>query len=174
METSMHIILGSASPHKLEAVREACKILGLQGEVSGRKTSSGQPEQPVGFEETFSGALTRAIFAKEQDPASIAIGIESGIFRFGKTTPLTLDISVIVLIDHDGRRIVSTSEGMQLPEEYVRIAEERGFERVTVGSVIAEHLGGDPADPHSILSKGKISRAMTLIDALVIALRQTA
>jgi hypothetical protein len=54
----------------------------------------------------------------------------------------------------------------------VEIAEERGFETTTVGSVITERLGGDPTDPHSVLTNGKVTRTMTLVDALTIALQQ--
>jgi inosine/xanthosine triphosphatase len=167
----MNITVGSTSAHKLEAVRQACQTLGLQAVVSGVKTSSGQNEQPVGFEETLSGALTRAISAQSQKPEEIAIGIESGIIRFNAES-VTLDSAVIVILTTDGRRIITTSEGVQFPEEYVKIAEERGFKTTTVGTVITEHLGGDPTDPHSVLTKGTVTRTMTLVDALIIALQQ--
>lgn len=167
----MNITLGSTSTHKLDAVRQTCQKLGLRAVVSGAKTSSGQNDQPIGFDETFGGALTRATSAKSQNPDSIAIGIESGIFRFG-ATPTTLDIAVIVVLTSDGRQIVTTSEGIQFPEECVQIAEERGFKTTTVGSIITEQLGGDPTDPHSVLTKGKVTRTMTLIGALVTALQQ--
>ncbi len=167
----MNITLGSASTHKLDAVRQACERLGLEAIVSGVKTSSGQNEQPVGFDETLAGALTRGTTAQTQKPEAVAIGIESGIFRFG-ATPITLDIAVIVVLTNDGRQIITTSEGIQFPEEYVRIAEKRGFKTTTVGSVITEHLGGDPTDPHSVLTKSKVTRTKTLVDALVIVLRQ--
>lgn len=171
MGTSINITLGSTSAHKLDAVRQACQKLELSSVVFGVKTSSGQNEQPVGFDETFSGALTRAISAKSQDPDGIAIGIESGIFRLG-TTSVTLDFAIIVVLTSDGRQIITTSEGIQFPEDCVKIAEERGFKTTTVGSVITEKLGGDPTDPHSVLTKGKVTRTMTLIDALVTALQQ--
>ena len=90
------------------------------------------------------------------------------IFRFG----VTLDIAVIVILTPDGRQIVTTSEGIEFPEEYVEIAEERGFETTTVGSVITERLSGDPTDPHSVLTKGKVTRTKTLVDALKTALHQ--
>jgi non-canonical (house-cleaning) NTP pyrophosphatase len=164
----MKITLGSMSTHKLNAVRQACQELGLDAVVLGVKTQSGQNEQPVGFDETFGGALNRATSAMSQNPDSIAIGIESGIFHFG----VTLDIAVIVVLTPDDRRIVTTSEGIEFPEEFVRIAEERGFETTTVGSVITERLGGDPTDPHSVLTKGKVTRTKTLVDALKTALHQ--
>ena len=164
----INIVLGSTSTHKLDAVQQACKKLGLEATVTGAKTSSGQNEQPVGLKETFDGALTRAVSARSQNPDSVAIGIESGIFRFG----ITLDIAIVVILTSDGRQIVTNSEGIQFPEEYVKTAEERGFKTTTVGSVITEQLGGDPTDPHSILTNGKVTRTMTLVNALMIALQQ--
>lgn len=56
----MKITLGSTSTHKLVAVIEAVERLSLQFTVRGVKTSSGINEQPVGFDETFAGALARA------------------------------------------------------------------------------------------------------------------
>ncbi len=62
--------------------------------------------------------------------------------------------------------------GIQIPEQCIRVAEERGFKTTTVGSVIAEQLGGDPRDPHSALTESKVTRTLTLIDALTTALQQ--
>lgn len=164
----MDITLGSTSAHKIAAVKEACDQLGIKAIVTGVKTPTGQNEQPVGFDETYAGAYTRAVCAKALHVDSIAIGIESGIFRFGPT----LDIAVIVVLPKDGRRIITTSEGVKFPEGYVKIAEERGFATTTVGSVITEQLGGDPTDPHSVLTNGRVTRTMTLVSALTTALRQ--
>lgn len=168
------VVLGSTNAYKLDAVRKACERLGMKASVSGVKTSSGQNAQPVGFEETFNGALTRARLAM-RDVDMIPIGIENGIFRFNGEIPISIDLAIIVLITSgmsDVRRIVTTSAGIVFPEDCVEIAESRGFESTTVGSVIAEKFGGDPADPHSILTNGKVSRAMILTDALVAALGQ--
>jgi len=165
----MNIILGSTSTHKLDAVRQACQKIGLVVSVSGIKTSSGVNEQPVGFEETFKGALARANQARAKNKKALGIGIESGIFRFDK---ITLDMAVIVLINQKGLRFVTTSPGFEFPEECVRIAEARGFETTTVGSIITEQFGGDPTDPHSVLSGGKVKRSATLIKSIVIGLRQ--
>ena len=118
----MKIILGSKSVHKLAAVERACRELEIIAEISGIETHSGENVQPRGFEETFSGALTRATLVKEKNPESIAIGIESGIFHFGLEleAPIVLDIAVIVVLSEDGKRIVTTSEGIQFPIVYVK------------------------------------------------------
>jgi hypothetical protein len=66
----MKITLGSMSTHKLNAVRQACQELGLDAVVLGVKTQSGQNEQPVGFDETFGGALNRATSAMSKTPTA--------------------------------------------------------------------------------------------------------
>jgi len=165
----MKITLDSSSKHKIEAVKKACVSVGIDAEFSVTKTPSGVREQPVGFEETFRGALARAKGARKADPRAVAIGIESGIFRFGGTT---LDMAIIAILTPDGRQIIASSAGFEFPEEYVKIAEARGFESTTVGSVIAEKFGGDSTDPHSALSGGKVSRSEILAEALALGLRQ--
>ena len=165
------IIIGSTSIHKINAVRNACEILKLNADISGMKTDSGQNEQPIGFEETYHGALTRAEAVHKKNPDAISIGIESGIFNFGKGTSITIDMAIIVVITSD-KKLITTSEGVQFPEEYISIAQERGFATTTVGSIISEMLGGDPTDPHSILTNGKISRDATLTNALITLLKQ--
>lgn len=166
------IVLGSTSMHKLEAVRKACERLGIEADISGVKTSSGQNEQPFELRKTFSGALARAEQVRAKNPATLSIGIESGIAHIDVRTQTVVDIAVIVLITLDNRQIVTTSAGIVFPWDYVKTAESRGFKLTTVGSVIAEKFGGDPADPHSILTGGRVSRTMILTDALVLALSQ--
>ncbi len=163
-----NIVVGSMSAHKLDAVRKACELLSLDAAVSGVKTSSGQNEQPVGFEETFQGALTRAQGIRSPGDRSIAIGIESGILL---SENVTLDIAVVVVLTYDSR-IVTSSVGIQFPEGCNILAAQRGFKTTTVGSVVAEQLGGDPTDPHATITNGKITRSALLTDAIVAALSQ--
>lgn len=165
------ITLGTTSTLKRSAVEEACKTLGLDLILSAVKVPSGQNEQPAGFTEIYAGALNRAQLAKEKADDTIAIGIENGIIRLAHNS-LTLEFAMIVVLTPEDREIVVSSPGIVFPEQYVREAKSRGFEKNTVGRVIAEKLGGDHQDPHSILSKGKITRKETLVSALLLALKQ--
>ena len=189
MRENLRIKLGSASSRKLEAVRLACERLGLEVTISGMKTASGQNEQPVGLSEILAGAMTRAKAVKEQDSSSVAIGIANGLIILediglnnvpdqskassgGAEKPETFDIAIIVVLGRNDKQIVVASSILGLPEDCVTIAKERGFEATTVGSVIAEKFGGDPTDPHSILTGGKKTRTIVLTDALVGALKR--
>ncbi len=171
----LKIKLGSTSAQKFKAVEIGCKYLSLDFTIEKVNAPSGQNEQPVGFDETFAGALNRAKLAIELSPTDydIAIGIESGIFSINSSAETTtLDIAIIVVITKSGKQIVANTPGFVFPEIYVNTAKELGFEKNTVGQVIAENLGGDKTDPHSILSNGVITRQETLIEGLMIALKQ--
>lgn len=165
----MKIVVGSLSGYKLEAVLLACQQLGLEIEIQGIHVSSGQSEEPVGFNETYSGALTRAQKVLSQSPDSVAIGIESGIFRFGADDAVTMDIAFIVVLTPEGRRVVTTSTGIRLPEEHVTAAAVGAYQ---VSHVIAQKMGGHAGDPHSVVTDGKVSRTQTLKDGIVAALAQ--
>ncbi|OGZ83558.1 MAG: hypothetical protein A2599_00090 [Candidatus Staskawiczbacteria bacterium RIFOXYD1_FULL_39_28] len=168
----MRIIVGTKNSHKLEAVESACGRVGIKApKILGLKIPSGQNEQPVGLEETYEGALARAVGAQKEfiDPWGIFVGIESGIVRIQPTA--YVDLAVVVVITSE-RRIVATSSGVGFPYDYVATARIRGFETTTVGSVIAEKTGCDGTDPHSTLTHGKVSRKDILVQALTIALSQ--
>ncbi|NTW15186.1 MAG: hypothetical protein HGA38_02320 [Candidatus Moranbacteria bacterium] len=98
----------------------------------------------------------------------IGIGIENGIIRFGGVDGrrFPIDIAIIVLLLPDGREYVSVSEGMRFPEACVAEAEKRGFGTTTVGSVFSERFGGDPTDPHTVMSGGRVSRRKILTEGL--------
>ncbi len=109
------------------------------------------------------------------------IGIENGIVQIGGKW---IDLAVIVLEDQHGELFLSTSTGVEFGEKYVNIAKERGFDKVTVGSIIAKelgifeifafsiftvsrsllikHAGCDPLDPHAFLTKEHLPRKDTL------------
>ena len=169
----LKITVGSMSKHKLEAVRQACKELGLEAEVIGIAAISGQNAQPVGFNETLQGAIARVRAAHAHDPGSIAIGIESGILRRNENgTSETFDFGLIKIITLDGRQVTTVmSDKFRLPEEYVDEAEKRGFAHTTVGDVVAERMGGDSTDMQSTLSNGSTSRARILTRAVASALQ---
>lgn len=171
MNKKVRLIVGSPSEYKLSAVREACLELGLNYEVTGLEVDSEQNEQPVGLSETTAGALTRAEKAQKKDFDAIAIGIESGIIRTGGPHFVSIDLAVIVAIFEDDI-IITTSNGMQFVEEFVEIAQERGFKHTTVGAVIAEFLGGNKNDPHSLVSDGTVSRKETIKNGVKIVMNQ--
>ncbi len=168
MPDKLQIVVGSTSKHKIGAVEDACRRLGIEADVIGCKTSSGVNEQPVGFAETARGAANRAMAASAEDPGSVCIGIESGIEASGAAV---IDFAMITVL-YRGVPYFSTSPGVQFPHPCYVTAKKRGFDKHTVGSVVAEQLGGDGTDPHATLTGGRLTRHETLVQGLCVAFVQ--
>ncbi len=111
--------------------------------------------------------------------ADIVIAIENGIFgdvsdeSLANPDTVILDKAVILILLPDGKEIIEISEGVRFPTEYVKEtkAREGGFEKWTVGKIMAEKgVVSDHADPHKDLGDKK-PRAAILRETLVKALR---
>jgi adenine phosphoribosyltransferase len=167
------IAIGSKSAIKSAATREACLAVGIAATLVERAAPSGVPTQPVGREETARGARNRARAARDAVPGSWGVGIENGIVREDGRWQ---DVAAVVIIAPDGRETVGWSDAVTFPDALVERARDIGFDRVTVGSLIAEQLGCPADDPHSALTEGRQTRADILThavaEAFVAALRQ--
>lgn len=168
----MKITLGSKSAIKIAAVKDACRKLGIPPKILGVETCSHQDAQPISLVATFAGASARAQQARDVDPKSLAIGIESGLCCLDLPNNIFVDLAVIVAITSGGRKIISTSNGLQFPGDCVQLAAEKGFSGTTAGSIIASKFGGIAGDPHWSLTGGKLSRADTLVTGLIAIFRQ--
>lgn len=170
----MKIVIGSKSKHKKSAVELACKELNIDSEIMSEEVLSGQDAQPVGFQRTYLGALTRAHSVFQSGKNMTAIGIENGLFVVpaSHTSNIYFDIAVVVVMNGKFEHYYSTSAGFLLPQEYVNAASHLGFKTTTVGDIIQRKIGGDSTDPISTLTHGKVSRVRVLCDAVKIALLQ--
>lgn len=163
----MLIILGSTSPLKEEAVKVACMSLDLIAAITNVVVASQVSAQPVGWEETLTGARNRARGAHAHAPGALALGIENGI-RWNENH--WEDFAIIVAIRPDGQEFIFKSAVLPFPTNMVEIAATRGFVTTTVGQVLAEHFGSNPNDPHSFLTHGLRSRVSILAEAIASAL----
>lgn len=173
----LEFAIGSTSPLKIEALRLACKKLGIKPRIYKVKVNiDWVPKQPYGLAETYTGANERALEARDKFHNMIAVGIESGIIAVVETTwRRAFDIACVVVITNGvggDKHIATTTTGIDVPFGIIDEAYAKGFEKTTVGSVVARKRGGKSYDPHSTLTKGKISRIDTLVDGLVAALKQ--
>lgn len=73
------VAVGSKNPVKLAAVRSALEIAQVAAHVIGVDVASGVREQPIGYEETLRGALTRARNALQVGQAQWGVGLEAGV-----------------------------------------------------------------------------------------------
>jgi len=82
----MRILVGSANPVKIAAVRDVFESYFNGAEVEGIETPSGVPAQPIG-EDTFNGAQNRAgalipLNAERELGADFCVGLEGGIAQY--------------------------------------------------------------------------------------------
>lgn len=172
------IALGSTSRHKLNALEDVLSHCGVPAEVIGYSVVSEFPEQPVGLEQGFAGARYRAFEALQQhgqnsDDEIYFVGIESFVSVTLGEHAVCLDMAAIVIIDQDGDVLAqATSPAFPFPMDAYTAAKEAGFENHTVGSMVAKMYGGDGTDPHSSLSRGRITRMQTLMAGLSVAINQ--
>lgn len=75
------VIVASTNPVKINATQEAFKSVfpDQEFEVKGLSTSSGVSEQPMSEDETFKGAMNRAVNVSEIEKADYWVGVEGGI-----------------------------------------------------------------------------------------------
>jgi len=170
------IALGSKSGVKREALTYAMAKMGLHStRVICVGTESGVNEQPVGIVETSIGSRMRAVTARMARPQAIGIGIESGIL-VSKPNPametlLVQDFAHVTVISSDGsHRATSTSVMFHFPTEFYLKALKIGFDKTTVGKMIAEELGCPHDNPHLGFFNGKVSRVHLIGDTIEIAL----
>ncbi len=163
------LVLASTSRHKLEATRMALNRLRIQTNIFPVAVESGINLQPFGLEEITLGALNRARDAKNKMPGFPALAVENGII---KVSSKFIDLAVCALVLPDEKVMLSTSGGIEIPKDAVKLAESQGFDKITVGKVISDKFGGLATDPHSTLTAGKISRKELIAEAISIVLSQ--
>lgn len=145
----MKVVLASTSELKEQACRAVfAKVSGF--ELQTVKVPSGVSEQPFN-EETRQGAFNRMAAACVAVPgADLYIGIENGIFE---EKGRYIDRAVVVLTDMKGKDVFALSAGVEFPADCVEEAQRRGFDKVTVGQVMAEKgIVRHHDDPHADLS----------------------
>lgn len=166
------ILVGSWSPIKLEASSDAVRAANLPVDVIAVESFSGVNVQPEGYSQIMKGAQIRAEYAfsaRPDEDTLAALGIENGVVRIRGRE---YDIAAVELVRSGGRSLIAWSKPFLLPTEFVTEAWKRGFERTTVGQVVAEYAAArgeacDRHDPHSFLSAGAVSRKMVLTEAII-------
>ncbi|MCK5615238.1 DUF84 family protein [Candidatus Pacearchaeota archaeon] len=146
----MRIAVTSESKIKLDAVINAYSFMSPIPEIVGYSTNSGVGEQPVGVQ-TLVGARNRIDDLKRRiNDYDLIISIENGIFPGDQW-----EDRAVVIIYHAGRdkRYTGQSEPVVFPDEYVKVAQERGFIKHTVAEVMKERGYIENAkDPHETIS----------------------
>lgn len=152
-----HVIVGSANPVKIAAVRAVVSRLLPGAEVHGLTVASGVPDQPFGDAETQAGARQRARAALAAAPAAtLAVGLEGGVVEQPDGQLRTCAWAVVV--DRDGQEGVGGSLSMPLPESVavrIRAGEELGHAMDAVARTTGTKTGRGAV---GILTAGLVDR----------------
>ena len=152
------------------------KLLEEMVAVFGFKCLSFVNEQPENDEEILRGAKNRLehfINTQGTSKYDYIVSFENGIKYFLEIDQWFDFVWVIVHDCKTGKRSYAFGQGVQFPSKYVLEAKRLGFEKHTVGSVIASHsTSANPSDPHHFLTGGRVKRADLLEQALLVALSQ--
>lgn len=181
-KAEINIAVSSSNQIKIEAARLGTLqyFPNAKLAITGFPAKSGINEQPIGFEESFRGAVNRLIHTKTQISAlgsnnfDYAIAFENGIIHFVDANGESyFDVSCVV-VEHlaTGAQVFMVSGGIEFPHEDVITTKSLpgGFRTNTVGSVIAKRIGCSPNDPQHYLLQGLLRRQDILAQATYFAL----
>jgi inosine/xanthosine triphosphatase len=151
---SFTIAVGSTNPAKTTAAKSICERAFPGCTVVGVDVPSGVPEQPIGADETSTGARNRARAALAAVPgARMGMGLEGGVDRDGSL------INCVAVVTEEGRENLTWGVRFPLPPGVVaRVL--RGEE---LGPVMDEVSGRTESKKHlgavGILTNGLFTRA---------------
>jgi inosine/xanthosine triphosphatase len=165
----MKVAVGSKNPAKIEAVKQAFEKVfpDIKWEVVGVEVSSEVSDQPMSDEESITGATNRALKARKALEADFGVGAEGGIH---KTNETWFDSGWIVIVDSKGKKGISSSLRMQVPEKMMK----RIHAGVELG-VVDDEIFGTTMSKHDmghygLMTKGHIVRAGAYEHAVIAAL----
>jgi len=107
------VIVGSANPAKVGAVKKALEKLWPKAKFSGVEVESGVSKQPMSDEETLRGARNRARAVLTAIDADVAVGLEGGAME---TKEGMMNVVWCVILMRDGRESFSGGSHFLLPK----------------------------------------------------------
>ncbi len=118
----MNIVVASTNPVKLESVVRGFAPLYGTVHAVGLSVPSGVSDQPVGIEETLTGALNRAWQAHYAVPqAPFAVGIEGGVERHNGQM---YAMAWVAVVSEDGRVGTACSGQFLVPLEVAQLIDQ--------------------------------------------------
>jgi len=159
----MRVIVGTNNQKKIEVVRAVCEDwLKTELEVEGYQAESQVPEAPHD-EDTYRGALNRALDCRQSNEGDYFIGIESGLVeRYGNFFE-----EAWAVVIHGDKRYVGYSSGLFLP----KVVTDRMAEGVPHNKIMEQiddelQLPPDNRDTWSRYSGKQIMRSISLEEAV--------
>ncbi|VFQ43818.1 inosine/xanthosine triphosphatase [Desulfoluna butyratoxydans] len=171
-EDSVRVAVGSANPNKLDAVKRAFQSFNGFNNLSfvSVASPSGVSDQPVGYEETLSGADNRAQGA--YGGSGYGVGLESGLVPVAGTETGYMNLTACVI--YDGQRFHrGVGPAFELPGEVCRMVVDGGCEldeAVHRAGLSDSRRIGYAEGIIGLLSNGAVTRADYMVPAVTMAL----
>ncbi len=167
----MLAVVGTCNPVKVKAVENALSRF-FQASVVMVEAESGVPPQPIGFEQTVAGAVSRAKGAlRLRCDADLGVGIEAGLVPVPGTISGYMDQQFAAIADTSGRVTLGGGPAFEYPKTMVDRITREGIE---VGSVMEELTGvsglGRREGAVGYFSKGAMDRTALTELAVLMAL----
>ena len=125
----MKIAVGTQNKGKIEAVKNALDNYAEYSNsiVTGCSVETGVNDQPIGLDETITGAKNRAKLAFETCESDLGIGLESGVFLVPHTKSEYMDTTACAIFD--GREFhIGLSSCFEYPKAMIEKVIKEGKE----------------------------------------------
>ena len=163
----MLIVLGSTSPVKINATRQAFEAYFDNVEVKGIQVPSGIKPFPTSEEETFQGAVNRAKAVFEMEQADYYVGLEGGLQTLNGYT-IVKQIAVVL---HEEKTGVGISSGYNAPEAVINQLDMTSDES---RKILDKYFGKTEILSKEgiigVLTNGNLNRTTISRDAIICAL----
>lgn len=164
----MLIAVGSTNPTKVQPVKTVFAHYFGTVKVKGVSVDSGVPEQPIGDEQTYQGALNRAKRALEKVPgAEYGVGIEGGLAEraYG-----WFEHSLVVIVNAKGEVGVGASSGLVLPDSILeRIHQGQNLEQA-IDAMFGTTKIGEGIGMFGVMTNKYVTRAVSVKQGVAFAL----
>jgi len=161
----MLVSIGSTNPTKINAVKSALQIIGLEYDLVAVSVSSGVSNQPF-CDETFVGARNRAIRSLLEAHADLGIGIEGGICVEKNRL---VAFAVVYAVNKNGKENFAKSASFTLPAKIAELI-YRGIELGSATDLaFSTHDSKHKSGAVCILTK-YIDRTRLYVDPVIMAL----
>ncbi|MCL2913589.1 inosine/xanthosine triphosphatase [Shewanella corallii] len=111
---TLNLIVGSTNPVKIQAAKDAFELMFPESKivVTGIKSPSGVPDQPMNSKQTRDGAVNRVEYCRTRESADFYLAMEGGVDQF-EDGPATF---AYVVVASENSMSVGRSANLPLPQ----------------------------------------------------------
>lgn len=170
----MIINIGSKNPNKFNAVKEAFLLFSIFSNAAFESVTADSKvsDQPIGFEETITGAKNRAHNAFNH--CDFSVGLESGLIPVPLTRTGYMNLSVCIIYNGNDY-FTGTGPAFELPETITRLVVDDHLE--LDDAILQSGFTENPRIGYSegiigILTQGVVTRKDYMVPAVTMAMAQ--